>query len=479
MGCGCGGNVEAPALAGFGAVVGRRAGRVRTRQLQKAAAGGRSGVNTAARVAGAFFRAKRGIVLRDKGQRKAFDRRVVSLASAYRAQLKRLPDPLARMSATAHYVVRSLGGDSAEAAAAAAYVVGRATGKITASPRAYLRGQTSGGFTAGPVAGSAAGPAFPAFPGARPVPLRPAFPGPVFQGGMTYRPGPGAPAFPSPLARVRPAFQLPLRRAGSYAAEDESPEGTAATAPLRPRLPGLRPGVGLSMLRPPTQGADEAAVADEGEDDEGTPTGLATLRGSFGQNVRAERMSRMAEQVGRPAAGGVMARFRPGAGTEGEAEAGLDDGAGVDDGALDAEAAGFGAAGFGVVNVWDRWRSQGNMQRKIERLRDEIEQLKAAYAEAGSSKRKAKIQKMIDYRERRIEGFERGLQDKAARRKDQRAWLVQQTARFSGVDVYGAAAPVGASPFDQLKPHLLPLTAAALFSYLMVQSWRGGSRPAA
>ena len=471
MGCGCGGNVEAPALAGFGAVVGRRAGRVRTRQLQKAASGGRSGVNTAARVAGAFFRAKRGIILRDKGQRRAFDRRVIGIIRAYRAQLKRVTNPLSRMSAAAQYVVLGLGGDSAEAAAAAAYVVGRATGKITASPRAYLRGQTSGAFVAAPMAASGASGAFPR-PGivprftpavrpsfsASPGVVPPRFPMPTFP----------ASAFPAPTvaARVRPALQLPLRRAGSYATEDEAPEGTAATAPLRPRLPGLRPGVGLSMLRPPTQGADEAAVAEE--DDGGTPTGLATLRGSFGQNVRSERLSNMAALVGRPEAGDVMARFSP------RSKADVDPEAELDDGADEAE-----AAGFGVVNVWDRWRSAGNMQRKIQRLRAEIEQLQAARAEAGSASRKRKIDEMIAYRERRIEGFERGLQDKAARRKDQRAWLVQQTARFSGVDVYGAAAPVGMSRFDQFKPQLLPLTAAALFGYLMVQSWRGGSRPAA
>jgi len=493
MGCGCGSNSEATALAGFGAVVGRRAGRVRTRQLQKAASGGRAGVNTAARVAGAFFRAKRGIVLRDKGQRRAYDRRVVGLVSAYRAQLKRVRDPLSRMAAAAQYVVQGLGGTASEAAAAAAYVVGRATGKITASPRAYLRGQSSGSFTAGAggvvgaggVGGSSGGglmrPRLAAAfrpGGARP----PAFPGfPAF---------PGVPTLgPSPAARVLPAFQLPVRRSGSYAAQDEVPEGTAASSPLRPQLPGLRPRAGLALIRP--------AGEDDGEDDR-----PAIAVGDRDLIERADSLQRYVSRGGRamdlepsfrpPGGGGDdgddsagrmlsanLSRF-PGAGRIGSAPSfrngggeGLDAEA-LDDDALDAE-----AAGFGVVNVWDRWRTQGNMQRKIERLRAEIEQLRAAYAEAGSSGRKAKIRSMIEYRERRIEGFERGLQDKAARRKDQRAWLVQQTARFSGVDAFGAAPPIGLSSFDQFKPYVLPLTGAALFGYLMVQSWRGGSRPAA
>ena len=489
MGCGCGSNSEATALAGFGAVVGRRAGRVRTRQLQKAASGGRAGVNTAARVAGAFFRAKRGIVLRDKGQRRAYDRRVVGLVSAYRAQLKRVRDPLSRMAAAAQYVVQGLGGTASEAAAAAAYVVGRATGKITASPRAYLRGQSSGSFTAGASAGaggvggsSGGGLMRPrlaaAFrPGGARPPAFPSFPGVPTLG-------------PSPAARVLPAFQLPVRRSGSYAAQDEAPEGTAASSPLRPQLPGLRPRTGLALIRP------------AGEDEDDGDNGPAIAVGDRGLIERADSLQRYVGRGGRamdlepsfrpPGGGGDdgddsagrmlsanLSRF-PGAGRIGSAPSfrngggeGLDAEA-LDDDALDAE-----AAGFGVVNVWDRWRSQGNMQRKIERLRDEIEQLRAARAEAGSASRRRKIDEMIEYRERRIEGFERGMQDKAARRKDQRAWLVQQTARFSGVDAFGAASPIGLSGFDQFKPYVLPLTGAALFGYLMVQSWRGGSRPAA
>jgi hypothetical protein len=498
MGCGCDGNGGSTSALGalidgfgdaLGAVVGRRAGKVRTRQLGKALSGGRSGVNTAARVAGAFFRALRGIRLTSAAQRRAYDQRVIGLAKTLRSQLKRVSSPAARLQMTAQYVVRGLGGSAADGARAAAYVLGRANGSITASPRQYLRGQSSGSFTQQALRSVSVST------GGAEMSARP--PGPFTMTGFrsTTRGGlPLVPAFPlrrfpAPASATPGGFNTGVvgQRVGSYAADDDdAAPGTPAIRPHRPLVSSLRPRVMIG-------GGSAAADADEGDEDEGLPgaaPGFSTPRAGMTKRVDMRQLFAARAAEAEADEGGVFQRGElpvsrelairslPGAGALAQLRPGLRDADVIDAVAVepDIDAVGDDVAGFGAVpRVWSRFRSESNMRNKIERLRAEIDQLEEARKIARTDKRRARIDYMIEYRRQRIDKFEAALREKSDRQADRKAWYVQQTARFSGIG-YGAAFPIGASALDQIKPYLLPMSVVGLLGYLLVQS---GLKPAA
>jgi hypothetical protein len=238
-------------------------------------------------------------------------------------------------------------------------------------------------------------------------------------------------------------------------------------------------------------GGSAAADADEGDEDEGLPgaaPGFATPRG--GMTKRVDMRQAFAARAAEADEGGVFQRGElpvsralatrglPGAGALAQLRPGLRDADVMDAVAVepDIDAVGDDVAGFGAVpGVWSRFRSESNMGNKIERLRQEIDQLEEARKIARTDKRRARIDYMIEYRRQRIDKFEAALREKSDRQADRKAWYVQQTARFSGIG-YGAAFPIGASALDQIKPYLLPMSVVGLLGYLLVQS---GLKPAA
>lgn len=506
MTCGCNGGGSGIGSgsygAAFGAVVGgKKAVRVRTKQLARAAAGERSGINTAARVAAAYLRAARGRPLRTKADRLAADKQALAVAKRYRKQLKAIKSPVARLSQTAIVVVRALGGTDAEARGAATYVVGRATGQITVSPAVYLRSMAGAGGGVGVV------PSILPRRGAGPVVLVPGTPGaPMrWQGAGAPAPSaapfprfPGVPAFPrapiAPSLRLTPAFTPPARRVGSFADDGggEDQGTTPASRPMAPRLPGLLPRVPPAFLR--SAGAEDEAEAG-GEAPSRTGEALPDLA-AFRRNRQREEMADIAAeaQAGTLPASGLLrgrfsddagadldlppASFRPPTLRDPDALRQLfrrddgDSGPSGDD--LDAEAAAL--DGFGDFGVWDRWRTLENMSDKIDALQAEIRDLERLRSKAASDKKRRQIDYMIEYRRQRIADFKRGIKEAKARKRDRAVWYYQQGARFSGVD-FGA--PIGASAVDAIKPYLLPLSAAGLLGYLVASSWRGLSASAA
>jgi len=505
MNCGCnGGGSMSSGIGGgsygaaFGAVVGKKAVRVRTKQLARAAAGERSGINTAARVAAAYLRAARGRPLRGKADRLAADKQALAIAKRYRKQLKAIQSPVGRLSQTAIVVVRALGGSDAEARGAAAYVVGRATGQITVSPAAYLRAM--GGAAGGAAGGVGVVPSIlPRLPrrGAGPVVLVPGTPGAPIRWQGAGAPAPSAAPFPRapvvPALRLTPAFTPPGRRTGSYVADDgeEDQATTPASRPMIPRLPGLRPRVPPAFLRSAVAEDEDGAEAPTGF--QPLPEALANLQ-SFRRNRQREAMADIATeaQAGTlPAAALLSGRFSDDAGADLDLPPASfrpttlrypdalrqlfdrgDAGPSGDD--IDAETEAL--SGFGDFGVWDRFRTLDNMADKIIELQAEIRDLQKLQSKAGSEKKRRQIEYMIEYRRQRIADFKQGIKEAKARKKDRAVWYYQQGARFSGVD-FGA--PIGASAVDAIKPYLLPLSAAGLLGYLVAQSWRGSSAAAA